>query len=86
MLQCNNYEVIDLGVMVAAETILQKAKEEYDDIPPSKYYRDGYNLYLRMDKYMSNHLLFLHDLRVPATNNEAERLLRNFKRKQQQAG
>ena len=32
-----------------------------------------------------NHLLFLHDLRVPATNNEAERLLRNYKRKQAQA-
>ena len=34
---------------------------------------------------MSNHLLFLHDHRVPATNNEAERLLRNYKRKQAQA-
>ncbi len=66
-------------------TILQKAKEEYEYIPPSKYYRDGYNLYLRMDKYMDNHLLFLHDHRVPTTNNEAERLLRSYKRKQQQA-
>jgi len=28
VLQCNNYEVIDLGVMVPAETILQKAKQE----------------------------------------------------------
>lgn len=65
--------------------ILQKAKDEYEYIPVSKYYKDGYNLYLRMDKYMTNHLLFLHDLRVPTTNNEAERLLRNFKRKQQQA-
>ena len=34
---------------------------------------------------MRNHLLFLHDLRIPATNNEAERLLRNYKRKQAQA-
>lgn len=65
--------------------VLQKAKEEYEYIPPSKYYRDGYNLYLRMEKYMHNHLLFLHDHRVPATNNEAERLLRGYKRKQQQA-
>lgn len=65
--------------------ILQKAKEEYDYIPASKYYKDGYNLYIRLDKYMSNHLLFLNDLRVPTTNNIAERLLRNFKRKQQQA-
>lgn len=34
---------------------------------------------------MENHLLFLHDHRAPATNNEAERLLRSYKRKQQQA-
>ena len=65
--------------------ILQKAKEEYEYIPPSEYYKEGYNLYLRMEKYRSNHLLFLHDYRVPATNNEAERLLRKYKRKQVQA-
>ena len=38
-----------------------------------------------MEKYMQNDLLFLHNSRVPATNNEAERLLRNYKRKQAQA-
>ncbi|MCU7842384.1 MAG: methionine synthase [Candidatus Thiodiazotropha sp. (ex Monitilora ramsayi)] len=32
VLQCNNYEVIDIGVMVSADTILQKAKEEQVDI------------------------------------------------------
>jgi len=32
VLQCNNYEVIDLGVMVPAETILKAAKEENCDI------------------------------------------------------
>jgi 5-methyltetrahydrofolate--homocysteine methyltransferase len=32
VLQCNNYEVIDLGVMVSCETILQKAEEENCDI------------------------------------------------------
>lgn len=66
-------------------TILQKAKEEYEYVPASEYYKDGYNLYLRMEEYMSNHLLFLHDHRVPTTNNESERLLRQYKRKQQQA-
>lgn len=65
--------------------ILEKAKKEYENVPPGDYYRDGYNLYLRMEKYMQNHLLFLHDSRIPATNNEAERLLRNYKRKQAQA-
>jgi 5-methyltetrahydrofolate--homocysteine methyltransferase len=32
VLQCNNYEVIDLGVMVPADTILQRAQEENVDI------------------------------------------------------
>jgi hypothetical protein len=65
--------------------ILHKAKVEYEYIPPNKYYKEGYNLYLRMEKYMSNHLLFLHNYRIPTTNNEAERLLRGYKRKQVQA-
>ena len=34
---------------------------------------------------MPEHLLFLHDRRVPDINNETERLLRNYKRKQKQA-
>lgn len=65
--------------------ILETARNEYEYIPASEYYKDGYNLYLRMEKYMPNHLLFLHDRRVPTTNNEAERLLRSYKRKQVQA-
>ncbi|MDO5809430.1 MAG: transposase [Lachnospiraceae bacterium] len=65
--------------------ILRKAKEEYEYVPASDYYKDGYNLYQRMEEYKSSHLLFLTDHRVPATNNEAERLLRRYKRKQQQA-
>ncbi len=32
VLQCNNYEVIDMGVMVAAETILSEAKKHHVDI------------------------------------------------------
>ncbi len=32
VLQCNNYEVIDLGVMVSAEKILQTARDEAVDI------------------------------------------------------
>jgi len=32
VLQCNNYEVIDIGVMVAAETILNEAKKHEVDI------------------------------------------------------
>lgn len=65
--------------------ILQKARDEYESNPASDYYKDGYNLYQRMEEYKTSHLLFLTDHRVPATNNEAERLLRRYKRKQQQA-
>ena len=32
VLQCNNYEVIDLGVMVSADTILSEAKKHNVDI------------------------------------------------------
>ena len=67
------------------EEILETAQKEYENIPAGDYYREGYNLFLRMKKYKRDHLLFLHDRRVPATNNEAERLLRNYKRKQAQA-
>ena len=59
--------------------------DEYEYESPTKYYMDGYNLYMRMSKYMSNHLLFLHNPDVPTTNNEAERLLRAYKRKHAQA-
>lgn len=65
--------------------ILNTAKEEYEYEPPNDYYRDGFNLYKRMQEYMESHLLFLHDNRVPTTNNEAERDLRSYKRKQKQA-
>jgi hypothetical protein len=65
--------------------ILNVAKEEYEYEPPSDYYREGYNLYRRLDDYMENHFLFLHNKRVPSDNNLSERLLRIYKRKQKQA-
>ena len=64
--------------------ILEIAKDEYEYEPPSKYYKDGYNLYVRMQKYMDSHLLFLHDKNVPTNNNHCERLLRILKRKAKQ--
>jgi hypothetical protein len=68
------------------DEILEKARAEYGHEPPEgKYaYRDGFNLYKRMVKYRSAHLLFLHDRNVPWTNNHSERPLRKFKRKQKQ--
>jgi hypothetical protein len=81
--ECDSSKVADFEKHYS--NILEKAKEEYEYIPASDYYKNGYNLYLRMKEYMKNHLLFLHDIRVPTTNNESERLLRSYKRKQKQA-
>ena len=73
-------------------SILDQAKQEYEDIPASDYYRDGFNLYRRMKKDPDSYLLFLHDPAVPFNNNLSERLLRCserllrcYKRKQAQA-
>lgn len=64
--------------------ILELAREEYEYEPPNNYYKDGYNLYIRMDEYKDSHLLFLYDIRVPTNNNLSERKGRIFKRKQKQ--
>jgi hypothetical protein len=63
---------------------LEIARAEYEYEPPNKYYKDGYNLYKRMQKYKAEHLLFLHDRRVTHSNSLSERLLRIYKRKQHQ--
>ena len=66
------------------DKILKLAQAEYEYEPPNKYYKEGFNLYKRLMKYKSNHLLFLYNKDVDPTNNLSERLLRIFKRKQQQ--
>lgn len=55
------------------DSIVQTASEEYEATPPSDYYRDGYNLYLRMVEYKHNHLLFLSNHLVKPDNNLCER-------------
>lgn len=67
------------------DAIVRKAGEEYEDTPPSDYYRDGYNLYLRMEKYKHNHLLFLSNPLVEPDNNLCERKARVLKGKINQA-
>ncbi len=67
------------------DEILNKAEEEYADNPPTDYYREGYNLFVRLRKFKESELLFLHDKRVPANNSMCERLARVYKRKQKQA-
>lgn len=67
------------------DAIVRTAKEEYENAPPSDYYRDGYNLYLRMVKYKHNHLLFLSNPLVEPDNNLCERKARILKGKINQA-
>jgi len=65
--------------------ILEVAKREYEYEPPGRYYKEGFNLYKRLDDYMDYHFTFLIDYSVPATNNFSERSLRLVKRKQHSA-
>lgn len=65
--------------------ILEKAKEEYEYVPPSKYYMEGYHLYKRMAESPDDYLLFLKDPSIPPTNNAAENAARKYKRKNAQA-
>lgn len=64
--------------------ILEKAKEEYEYVPPTEYYRDGYNTFLRMYEDRESYTLFLRNPAVPPTNNMAERSGRRYKRKNAQ--
>ena len=64
--------------------ILNTAREEYEYEPPSRYYKEGYNTYKRMEEEPEDYVLFLHDPSVPPTNNVAERQGRKYKRKAHQ--
>ena len=64
------------------DEILDLAAKEYEASPPGKYYRDGYNLSVRLREYRDSELRFLSDPAVPPDNSRCERLARVFKRKQ----
>lgn len=64
--------------------IVKTAKEEYEYEPPSKYYREGFNTYKRMEEKPDDYVLFLRDPSVCPTNNISERFARKFKRKSHQ--
>jgi len=64
--------------------VLRLAEKEYEYEPPSRYYKDGYNLFKRLHEFAKYHLLFLRQSSVPTNNSLAERLLRIFKRKMKQ--
>ena len=64
------------------EEILQIADQEYHDHPPTKYYKDGFNLAKRLGEYQAETLAFLMSETVREyENNLSERLLRICVRK-----
>ena len=65
--------------------VLELAASEYENSPPTRYYRDGYNLFVRLRDYRDSELRFLTHLEVDPDNSLCERLARVFKRKQRQA-
>lgn len=67
------------------DAILGLAEREYEKSPPTKYYRDGYNLFRRLKDYRDSELRFLEHPEVDPDNSLCERLARVFKRKQRQA-
>lgn len=75
--------VVDL-LLAEYDTIIAKAQEEYDYVPPTKYYMEGYNLFVRMRDDKEDYVLFLRDPSVPPTNNLVERYARVVKRKDHQ--
>ena len=64
--------------------IVKLGMTEYEYEPPTKYFRDGYNLCKRMKESPEDYILFLKDPTVPPTNNLAERCARKYKRKAHQ--
>lgn len=66
------------------DSILVIAEKEYENNPPSKYNREGYNLFLRLKDYKTSQLHFLHNRNISPENSLCERLARVFKRKQKQ--
>ena len=64
------------------DEILKTAEEEYRQKPPTKYYREGFNLAKRLREYREETLAFLtSETELEYQNNLSERLLRQCKRK-----
>ena len=68
------------------QELIGKGREE-NKKTKHKYARDDEKKLLnRMEKYMGNHLLFVHDFEVPFDDNMSERDLRKAKNRQKMAG
>lgn len=74
------------GYRAKYDAILDEADSGYVLHPPTKYYKEGFNLAKRLRKFKENHLLFLENFLVPFDNNLSERSLRLAKGKMKTAG
>ena len=72
------------NLLAEYDEIMEIAKKEYEKVPPSKYYKDAFNLYSRMSEDKDSYTLFLVDTTIPPSNSAAERLARTFKMKAKQ--
>lgn len=90
-------EVISKGEESFPEELIKEYEERYRELigkgreenPKTKYKyarKEEKKLLNRMEKYMGNHLLFLHDFEVPFDDNMSERDLRKAKNRQKMAG
>lgn len=68
------------------DELVDLAKKEYYDHPPSMYYRKGYNLSVEFREYRESILYFLRHPEVDFTNNVSERACRKAKRHQAVSG
>lgn len=70
------------------DMIVALAEREYEADQPinPKYKPDGIALFTRLKEYRNEHLAFIHDLRIPFSNNASEQRLRRVKMKTKQSG
>ena len=90
-------KLADMGEVSFPEETLHDYEKRYMDLiasgrrenkQPGRRFakKDEKALLNRLEKYMHNHLLFLHDFRVPFDDNMSERDLRKVKNRQKMAG
>lgn len=90
-------QAISRGDEAFPEALVMKYEERYRELiargreenQKTKYgyaRKDEKKLLNRMEKYMHNHLLFLHDFEVPFDDNMSERDLRKAKNRQKMSG
>ena len=68
------------------DSLIDKGHAQNEDFKPRWAAREERSLLRRLVKHKREHLLFLHDFRVPFDNNQSERDLRKCKSRQKMAG